>query len=192
MSAAQEEIQKARDSLGNMPEQANRLINFLNTHTKEDMEKRDIRDRTSTILIIKRVLTMRNFIQNLERKCQEMQMEINAFTHIFRVFEEKGLPSLLTDDYILMSHTTYIHRLDTYVNSEATTSSSSAGEKALPSGQSLYDNLENLFFIEHEVRHLFTVQPTFFRYTNAEETLIKMRRHQLPNDEWWQSMLEIL
>jgi len=69
VAAAQEEIQKARDSLGNMPEQGNRLIYFMNTHTKEDLAKLDIRDKTNTILIIKRVLTMRNFIQNPERKC---------------------------------------------------------------------------------------------------------------------------
>ena len=65
---AQEEIQKARDSLGYMPEQTNRLIQFLNTHSKEELAALDIRDRTSTILKIKRVLTMRNFIQNLDRK----------------------------------------------------------------------------------------------------------------------------
>lgn len=122
VAAAQEEIQRARDSLGNMPEQANRLIHFLNTHTKEDLEKLDIRDRTGTILIIKRVLTMRNFIQNLEKKCQEMQMEINAFTQRFTALEEKGLPSLLTDDYRLMTHAAYEHRLNTYVDSQSTTS----------------------------------------------------------------------
>ena len=91
-----------------------------------------------------------------------------------------------------MSHATYVHRLNTYADSQATTSSSSAGEKALPSGQNLYDNLENLFFIEHEVRHIFTVQLTFFRYMDVDETLIKMRRHQLPDEQWWQNMLEIL
>lgn len=106
--------------------------------------------------------------------------------------EEKGLPSLLTNDYRLMTHADYVRRLNTYVENQVTTSSSSAEEKTLPSGQSLYDNLESLFFIEHEVRHLFTVQPTFYRYTDADETLIKMRKHQLPDDQWWQSMLEIL
>lgn len=90
-------------------------------------------------------------------------MEINVFTQKFTTLEEKGLPSLLTSDHRLMTHATYVHRINTYVDSQATTSSSSVGEKALPSGQSLYDHLENLFFIEHEVRHLFTVQPTFFR-----------------------------
>ena len=63
------EIQRARESLGNMLEQANRLIYFLNTHTRELLETLEIRDRTGTILTVKKVLTMRNFIQNLERKC---------------------------------------------------------------------------------------------------------------------------
>lgn len=68
-----------------------------------------------------------------------------------------GLLSLLIADYRLMSHGAYVHRLNTCVDTQGTTSSISTGEKALPSGQSLYDNLETLFFIEHEVRHLFTV-----------------------------------
>ena len=80
VTTAQGEIQKASDLLGHIPEQANMIIQFLNTHTKEELAALDIRDRTSTILTIKRVLTMRNFKQNLERKCQDMQVEINAFT----------------------------------------------------------------------------------------------------------------
>ena len=63
------EIQRARASLGNMPKQANRLIHFLNTHTREQLAALEIVDRTCTILIVKKVLSMRNFIQNLERKC---------------------------------------------------------------------------------------------------------------------------
>ena len=66
---AQVEIQKARALLENKPEQANRLIHFLNTHTREQLAALDIKDRTGTILTMKKVLTMRNFVQNLERKC---------------------------------------------------------------------------------------------------------------------------
>lgn len=97
-------------------------------------------------------------------------------------FGGKGSANLLTNHYRLMTHADYVHRLNTYVDNQVTASSSSARDKALPSGQSLYDNLENLFFIEHEVRYIFTVQHTFFRYTDADETLIKMHRHQLPDD----------
>jgi len=69
---AQFENQKARASLGNMPDQANRMIQILNTRTKYHLVAIGIRSRTDTILLIKRVLTLRNFLQTLERKCQEM------------------------------------------------------------------------------------------------------------------------
>ena len=71
---AQIEIQKTRALLGQMPEQANRLIHFLNTKTSEELEALEIRDRTGTILDIKRVLTMRTLMQNLSedaRTCRK-------------------------------------------------------------------------------------------------------------------------
>ena len=88
---AQVEIQKARALLANKPEQANRLIHFLNTHTREQLATLDIRERISTILTVKKVLTMKSFVQNLERKCQEMQMEINAFTDNFTSLQQNGM-----------------------------------------------------------------------------------------------------
>ena len=86
-----------------------------------------------------------------------MQVQINTFTQKFTALQEKGLPSLLINDRRLMTHADYAYRLNTYVANQIIASSSSAGEKALLSGQSLYHNLENIFFIEHELRHLFTV-----------------------------------
>jgi len=69
---ARVEIQKARALLRNMPKHANRLIHFLNTHSREQLVALHIGDKTGTILTIEKVLTMKNFVQNLERKCQEM------------------------------------------------------------------------------------------------------------------------
>jgi len=117
---------------------------------------------------------MRNFIQNLERKCQEMQMEINAFTENFIVLQQKVLPSLLTSNQRLLTHEQYAHRVNTYVANQITASSSTSENIAPPSGESLYDKLENLFYIEHEITHLFEVQPNFYRYTEADEILIKL------------------
>ena len=48
--------------MGQMPEQANRLIHFLDTKTSEVLEALEIRDRIGTILEIKRVLTMRTLM----------------------------------------------------------------------------------------------------------------------------------
>lgn len=135
---------------------------------------------------------MRNFVQTVERKCQEMQADVEAFRHKFSMLQCKGLPSLVTSSGKLLKQEQYAHRLNTYVQNQITTSSSSTEETVPPTGQSLYDKLKGLFFIEHEVAHLFYFQPNYYRYTEADETLIKMRKHQLPTDQWWQSMLEVL
>jgi len=63
--------------------------------------------------------------------------------------------------------------LKKYATDQVSSSTSALGVKALPTGQSLYDNLENLFYIEHEVKHLFQLQPNF-RYTEADETMRKL------------------
>jgi len=168
IKVAQVEIQKTRALLGQMPEQANRLIHFLNTKTGEELEALDIRDKTGTILDIKRVLTMRTLMQNLDRRCQDMQVDIDPFTEKFTVLHQKGFPSPSGDNDRLMKHKDYVHKLNTYAVNQANASSSTSGKKALPSGQSLYDSLENLFYIEHEVKHLFTIPLYFFRYTETD------------------------
>jgi len=79
-----------------MPKQANKMIHFLNTHNKEQLAALNINNRTYTILNLKRVLTLRRFVQTLERKCQEMQAEINDFKMRFAALQSRGLPSPVT------------------------------------------------------------------------------------------------
>jgi len=55
-----------------MPEKATRLINFLNSKNKYQIEELGIEDGTGTILEVKKVLTKRSLMQNLERRCQNM------------------------------------------------------------------------------------------------------------------------
>ena len=94
-------------------------------------------------------------MQNLERRCQDMQVEINSFMERFTVLQDKGIPSLLGNNDRLMKHIYYVHKLNKYAADQVSSSSSALGVKALAIGQVLYDNLENLFYIEHEVKHLF-------------------------------------
>jgi len=68
-----------------MPEEATKLINFLNSKNKYKLEEIGIEDKTGTILEVKKVLTKRSLMQNLERRCQNMQEEINAFMEKFNI-----------------------------------------------------------------------------------------------------------
>jgi len=64
---------------------------------------------------------------------------------------------LVTSAGRLFSHEHYARRVNNYASNQITTSSSTSEETGPPSGQSLYEKLENLFYIEHEIRHLFEV-----------------------------------
>ena len=80
-----------------------------------------------------------------------MQVEINSFMERFTVLQDKWIPSLLENNDWLMKHTDYVHNLNTYAVDQINSSTSASGVKTLPTGQSLYDNLESLFYIENEV-----------------------------------------
>lgn len=134
ISLAQFENQKARASLGNIPELANRMIQVLNTHTREQLAAIGIRSKTDTILLVKRVLTLRNFLQTLEIKCQEMQIEVNEFRVKFATLQNRELPSLLTSAGKLLSNENYAKRVNNYASNQITTSSSTSEETGPPSG----------------------------------------------------------
>jgi len=54
-----------------------------------------------------------------------------------------------------MKHIDYVQKLNRYVADQVSSSTSASGVKPLPTGKILYDNLENLFYIENQVKHLF-------------------------------------
>ena len=76
---------------------------FLNTKNKYQLEELGIQDRTGTILEIKKVFTKRTLMQNLERKCHDMQVEVNDFSQRLDVLLHKGLPSPSVSYDTLMS-----------------------------------------------------------------------------------------
>ena len=119
------EIDKAREELRNRPEQANQLIQFLNTQTRQQLARLRIEDRTGTILEIKRVFTKRTLMQNLQRRCSEIQEEILAFKERFEILLNKGLPSPIISEDKLMDLEAYIKKLDLHALNLANSSSSS-------------------------------------------------------------------
>jgi len=117
---------------------------------------------------------------------------VNEFRIKFAALQSRGIPSLVTSTGRLLSHEHYANMVNNYASNQITASSSTSEETGPPSRQSLYDKLENLLYIKHEINHLFEVQPNFYRYTEADETLIKIQRHQLPTEDWWRGMMETL
>jgi len=183
-----EEIHKTLEELGDKPEEANQLIEFLNSRNKYQLDELEIEDRIGTIIEIKKVPTKRNLMLNLEKRCQSIQTDIDIFMTKFGILREKGLPSPIVIHDKLMTQDDYIERL----NKLATSQASTLGVKALPTRKVLYDSLENIFFIEHEVKHLFVNRPNFSKYTEADEIYRKIIRIKLPAIEWWMKLTDLL
>ena len=62
-----------------MPTQANEMIKFLISKTREELEELRIEDRTETILEVKKVFTKRGLMLQLEEKVQAMDLGVQRF-----------------------------------------------------------------------------------------------------------------
>ena len=171
-----------------MPEEATRIIHFLNSKNKYELQGLDIPDRTDTILEVKRVLTKRNLMMNLEDKCQTMQLAIDRFMVKFEVLRQKGLPNLLVINDKLMPQENYNIKIREVARNQVNTSTM----KGMSTGKVLYQTFENLFYLQHEVKHLFVNKPTVTKYTEVDEIYNKMMNIQLPDAETREKLNELL
>jgi hypothetical protein len=73
---AKHAIDRINGELGEMPTEANEIIKFLNSKSKEELEALQIKDRTETILEFKRVLTKRGLMLQLEERVYAMDVTI--------------------------------------------------------------------------------------------------------------------
>jgi len=64
--------------------------------------------------------------------------------------------------------------------------------KGMPTGKVLYQTFENLFYLQHEVKHLFVNKPTFAKYIEADEIYRKMVNIKLLDAETWEKLSDLL
>ena len=65
---------------------------------KEELKELHNQYRIGTVMEVKRVLTKRNLMIQLENKCKELKLQIKRFNRKFNVLQEKGLPTLRTSN----------------------------------------------------------------------------------------------
>lgn len=105
-----------------MPEDATKLIHFLNNKKKYELQELYIEDRIETILEVRKVLSKRNLMLNLEDKCQNMQLAVDRFMVKFEILREKGLPSPLVINDKLMTQQDYNNKIKELAKEQANTS----------------------------------------------------------------------
>ena len=96
------------------------MINVLNNRTSAQLATMGISNRTETILLIKRVLTLRSLVQTLERRTQDMQTDVNRFMEKFVALQNRGLSGLLNSAGRLLTHEQYAKRVNTFATNQIT------------------------------------------------------------------------
>jgi hypothetical protein len=81
--------------LGEKLIEATKIIRFLNSKTKEELEALEIEDRIETILEVKKVFTKKGLILQLKDKSYTMDIGVQRFFSKVESLQKKRLPGLL-------------------------------------------------------------------------------------------------
>jgi ABC-type branched-subunit amino acid transport system ATPase component len=177
VSRSRQAIDRIKGELGEMPTEANEIIRFLNLKTKEELENLKIEDRTETILEVKRVLTKRGWMLQLEAKAQNMDVGVQKFFGKIDVLQKKGLPGLLVLNGKLMTLSNYKQRIIMVANG----SSNFSGIQGSITSKSFLETLQLDLSIQHEIKHIFIIKPTFTKYTEMDEVYRRLIKVTIPN-----------
>lgn len=132
-------------------------------------------------------------MHNLEDKCQTMQLSIDRFKFKFNTLVQKGLPSPFVINEKLMTQEDYNKKLREVARTQVNNATiHNTTKQGMPSGKVLYQALENLFYLQHEVKHMFVNKPTFVKYTKVDEVFIMLKSIQLPTEERWEQLTNLL
>ena len=85
-----ETIQRVKEELGEMPEEVARIIHFLNNKNRYELQELEIEDRTETILEVRKVLSKRKLMLNLEEKCENMLVVVDRLNKDGYISHPKG------------------------------------------------------------------------------------------------------
>jgi hypothetical protein len=185
---SQQAIEKIRAELGEMPTEATEIIKFLNSKTREELEELKIEDRTETILEVKRVLTKRGLMLQLEEKVQTMDAGIQRFFSKIEALQKKGLPGMRVINDKLMTLPDYKKRLATV----AKDSSKFSGIQGSITGKAFLDALQLDINIQHEIRYIFITKPTFSKYTEMDEVYRRLLKVSIPSHLRWEELCNLI
>jgi len=177
-----------KDDLEHVPGEENKIIKVLNSKTKEELEEFGIEDRTNIVLEVRRVLTKKNLLLQLESKCQNLEARIIKFHRKFNTLQQKGLQALRhsTDQLIPLEDYQYkLHQITTHKTKFSKV-------KGTINGKAFLEGLKYDLFIQHEVSHLFITRPTFEKYIEVDEAYKKVTKFSIPDEKRWDRLLELI
>jgi hypothetical protein len=181
-------IERTKGELGEMPIEANEIIRFLNSKTKDELESLEIEDRTETILEVKKVLTKRGLILQLEERTQNMDFGVQRFFSNIDALQKKGLPSLLVLNDKLMTLSDYKQNISMVEKD----SSKFSGIQGSITGKAFLETRQLDLSIQHEMKYIFIIKPTFAKYTEMDEVYRRFLKGTIPSQKRWKNLCTLI
>jgi hypothetical protein len=181
-------IDKTKGELGEMATEANEMIRFLNSKTKEELESLEIKNRIETILEVKKVLTKRRLMLQLEERAQNMDIGVQRFFSKIDALEKKGLPSLLVLNDKLMTLSDYKQKIAMVVKD----SSKFSGIEGSITGKEFLETLQLDLSIQHEIKYIFIIKTTFTKYTEMDEVYRRLLKVTIPSQKRWEDLCTLI
>ena len=138
-----------------------------------------IEDRTDIVLEVRKVLTKRNLMLQLENKCQNLEAQIKKFHRKFTLLWKKGLPSLRDSSGQLIPLENQQHKL----HEVATNKTKFSKFKGIITGKTFIEGLEYGLFIQHEIQQFFIIRPIFENYIDVDKAYRKVTKFSILNDK---------
>jgi len=141
-----------------------------------------INDRTTTILELKKFITNKNLILQLEEKCSSVNVITQGFFSRLEPLTSKGFPSIFVINDKLIPIEGYVRKL-TEVKTSATTISNIRGTTT---PRLVLSALYGTFFILNEIKHIFLLKPTFTKYTKMDAVYQMVTKLSIPYHKRWE------
>jgi hypothetical protein len=147
-----------------------------------------IEDRTETILEVKRVLTKRGLMIQLEEKVQAMDIGVQTFFSKIEALQKKVLPGLRVINEKLMTLFDYKKKLATM----AKDSSKFSGIQGSIIGKAFLEDFQLDISIQHEIQYTFIIKPTFSKYMEMDEVYRRFLKVNVPSNLRWEELCNLI
>ena len=117
-----------------------------------------------------------------------MEVSITRFMIKFDVIRKKCLPNPLVINDRLMEWDDYDKKIREFAKEQVNNSAL----QGIPSRKVLHKIFENLFYLQHEIKHIFVDKPTFSKYIEADENFRTMMKIKFPEAELWEKLIDLL
>jgi hypothetical protein len=172
----EKDLANVEQELGDKPKVANKIIIVLNSKKKEELNQIGIKDRTSKIMDFEKFLTKRNLIQQVQSKLVHLQKNVQWYTNHYKKMVEMGLPEYNGKKANFLSLPNYQQLL----TSARGNVNKFKGVTRILKSQTIFDLLDDDFFLLWRLRNLFQTNPMYEACTKSEKDYRRMISWKYP------------